>query len=168
MSDFKREDRYLIFKREDLEQLPAKHRQRLGQIQEAVKAIRRGKPLTGVVVESDWPIYTATWDNIKAMATQQSHMITDHNLTVSAVINALEYKDLAPCEYFTEACYNLNFACTSGDKKVMLVTNDEQRAALQIAIDALNDVMCEDLTDINKAAAVLADLMEQYQCTTSS
>lgn len=89
MSKFKRERRYHVLKLADVAQLPAKHQQRLKQIEQAVFAIRRGKPLECVVVESDWPIYEATWQQVQAVA-ENGPIIRDPNVLISAVCNAVE------------------------------------------------------------------------------
>lgn len=85
---FTRERRYLVLKTKDVEQLPAKHKQRLAQIEQAVFAIRRGRPLECVVVESDWPIYEATWQQIEAYS-KGKHIIRDPNRVLSALCNSV-------------------------------------------------------------------------------
>lgn len=88
-SKFKRENRYHVLKSKDVEQLPAKHKQRLAQIEQAVFAVRKGKQLECVVVESDWPIYEATWQQVQAVA-ENGPIIRDPNVLISAVCNAVE------------------------------------------------------------------------------
>lgn len=88
-SNFQRERRYHVLKLKDVAQLPAKHQQRLQQIEQAVFAIRKGKPLECVVVESDWPIYEATWQQVQAVATG-APVIRDPSLIISALCNARE------------------------------------------------------------------------------
>lgn len=89
MNKFKREKRYHVLKLADVAQLPAKHQQRLKQIEQAVFAIRKGKPLDCVVVESDWPIYEATWQQVQAVA-ENGPIIRDPSVLISAVCNAVE------------------------------------------------------------------------------
>lgn len=84
---FTRERRYHVLKSKDVEQLPAKHKQRLAQIEQALFAIRRGRPLEFVVVESDWPIYEATWQQIEAHS-KGKHIIRDPNRVLSALCNS--------------------------------------------------------------------------------
>lgn len=85
---FTRERRYHILKSKDVEQLPAKHKQRLAQVEQAVFAIRRGRPLECVVVESDWPIYEATWQQIEAHS-KGKPIIRDPNRVLSALCNSV-------------------------------------------------------------------------------
>lgn len=66
----KREDRYLILKRSDIEaaELPQKYLDQLAYICDLVgshRVCKRGKsPLECVVVEKDWPEYDPTWHAI--------------------------------------------------------------------------------------------------------
>ncbi len=67
--DFTREfDRYMVFKRSDIDQLSEEEKKRLLQIYLRVSGIRRDKgksTLCCVVVESDWPEYEQTWQAIE-------------------------------------------------------------------------------------------------------
>lgn len=69
MTEFKREDRYLVLKRKDIAATLTKTET---EILEALLwkiekyRLNQGKPLLKcVVVESDWPEYKTTWDAIE-------------------------------------------------------------------------------------------------------
>lgn len=68
MSEFKRENRYLVIKWKDaVAALGTRDLDRLQGIADAVAEHRgtKGKaPLSCVVVEADWPIYERVWDEI--------------------------------------------------------------------------------------------------------
>jgi len=70
MNEFKREDRYLVFKRSEIEKyLNDDDKMRLRRIARDVETerAREGKPqLLCVVVESDWPEYEPVWEKIAA------------------------------------------------------------------------------------------------------
>lgn len=64
----KREERYLVFKYTDLDDLTASYQNSLGDIINQVEFIRatRGKPtLKCVVIEEDWPEYEPVWKLIE-------------------------------------------------------------------------------------------------------
>lgn len=69
MSDFKRFNKYMVFKRKDLWVLSQEQRTQLGEISRAVRQYRAGRgkgDMECVVVEHDWPMYEATWAAIEA------------------------------------------------------------------------------------------------------
>ncbi|MFM2589423.1 hypothetical protein [Vibrio sp. TBV020] len=70
MSEFKKEDRYLVIKRSDIEKfLTYSEKEDLYQLAEVVRdgrAILTSKPLECVVVESSWPIYNDVWKMVEA------------------------------------------------------------------------------------------------------
>lgn len=74
MSEFKREDRYLVIKRSDLNQAlksypSANAKEGLRLILQSIDVVRtkRNKqPLKCVVVESDWPEYEPVWGMIES------------------------------------------------------------------------------------------------------
>lgn len=74
MSDFEREDRYLVFKYTDIEKIKQRHGPNTAILDglysacRVVDSIRRseGKDiLKCAVVEHDWPEYEIVWDMIK-------------------------------------------------------------------------------------------------------
>ena len=71
--EFKREDRYIVIKRTDLDKyVPSYSIESLESILQTVLEGRKadGKPLLEcVVVESDWPEYETTWAAIEARVT---------------------------------------------------------------------------------------------------
>lgn len=71
MSEFKRENRYLVFKLSDIESsLDHQQKMALDSLASVVnnnRALRGKAPLDGVVVESDWPIYERVWALIKRL-----------------------------------------------------------------------------------------------------
>ena len=71
-----REERYVVLKKSDIEKyLSDETRRDLEQIATCIWAsrINDGKaPLECVVVESDWPMYDSTWQNIETWADEQS------------------------------------------------------------------------------------------------
>lgn len=73
MPDFKREDRYFVLKRTDIDAaLTDLERHFLMHLGQKVNLTRRfhGKiPLHCVVVESDWPEYESTWQAIERRMT---------------------------------------------------------------------------------------------------
>ncbi|WRQ13084.1 hypothetical protein [Vibrio phage vB_VpM-pA2SJ1] len=73
MSNFEKEDRYLVIKRSDIDlSLDSEMKQNLFYLSQLVEAERHsfGKPpLECVVVESDWPIYDDVWKMVEAIAT---------------------------------------------------------------------------------------------------
>lgn len=69
MSEFKRERRYLVIKRKDMEIAEATLTQEamdyftaVCKIIENVRAAREKQPLKCVVIESDWPEYEIVWN----------------------------------------------------------------------------------------------------------
>ena len=68
-----RENRYIVLKRTDVNQLSEQDRTALGDLLKKVNDIRvdRGKPISNdndleyVVVERDWPEYEPTWQMIE-------------------------------------------------------------------------------------------------------
>jgi hypothetical protein len=89
MSDFKREDRYVIIKRSDM----AKHLNRadLQALEIIQRKINVGRkfgaklPVEAVVVENDWPMYHDVWG-----------MIEDYVTKCSQEKNAPAYGNLFP------------------------------------------------------------------------
>lgn len=76
MSDFKREERYIVIKLTDLKDAPLSNMERnvLDDVCRHVNEYRQeaGKaPFECVVVESDWPEYEPTWAAIEARMSQQ-------------------------------------------------------------------------------------------------
>jgi hypothetical protein len=63
--NFKREDRYFVFKRSDLLPHQAKGLDDLRATANKIRGIRGKPPLECVVVESDWPEYETVWDMIQ-------------------------------------------------------------------------------------------------------
>lgn len=67
-SKFKREDRYLVIKRNDIQLFLSEHKQK--QLSDLASQVADGrhsdgrKPLECVVVESDWPEYQPVWQMI--------------------------------------------------------------------------------------------------------
>lgn len=83
MTDFKREQRYIVIKVKDLKHLNEGSIERLSAILLDIEAGRgaEGRPkLTTVVVEEDWPEYEAVWRSIESrstlstLTTVQSHV----------------------------------------------------------------------------------------------
>ena len=67
MTEFEREDRYLVMKRKDLLRLlPDKDLEDLARI---AKKLEAAAPLECVVVESDWPEYESVWKMIEDRVT---------------------------------------------------------------------------------------------------
>lgn len=72
MNAFEREDRYLVAKKSDIS--AALTEKEMGELQVLMQKVQehrcdQGKqPLECVVVESDWPMYAATWDDIQRMS----------------------------------------------------------------------------------------------------
>ncbi len=73
MSKFKRENRYLVLKRKDIEKyLNREDKMRLNRISRDIANSRTDDekpPLECVVVESDWPIYDSVWAMVEDFAT---------------------------------------------------------------------------------------------------
>ncbi len=71
-NDFTREDRYLVFKRSDIEaSLNTLEKETLLMLSQKVFLRRQvnGKiPLECVVVESDWPNYSEVWKSVESVA----------------------------------------------------------------------------------------------------
>jgi len=72
MESFEREDRYLVLKRSDIQELNFNWQTVLERVADEIGAIRmeRGKKETVpgiqcVVVEKDWPEYEQVWEMIK-------------------------------------------------------------------------------------------------------
>lgn len=68
MPEFKREDRYIVLKRSDMDCFDSFWWDILHTILAQVMANRQSKgkkPLECVVVENDWPEYEPTWKAIK-------------------------------------------------------------------------------------------------------
>ena len=72
-TEFKREDRYIVFKLSDVEEhfTPGEKQQlaRLAEVQRVGRSEAGKPPLECVVVESDWPEYEPTWKAIEARMT---------------------------------------------------------------------------------------------------
>jgi hypothetical protein len=65
MSDFKREDRYFVFKRSDVPEDAIATLETLRQIADHLREIKGKAPLECVVIESDWPEYESVWQMIE-------------------------------------------------------------------------------------------------------
>ena len=69
-TEFKREDRYIVFKLADVEKdfFPSEISQllELYETQQSMRKLNGKPPLDCVVVESDWPEYEPTWKAIEA------------------------------------------------------------------------------------------------------
>lgn len=157
VSEFKREKRYHVLKLSDVAQLPAKHKQRLQQIEQAVFAIRKGKPLECVVVESDWPIYEATWQQVQAVA-QNGPIIRDPSVLISAVCNAVEPS-------LSDSTLE-DVARRVRSQSVHPFLTAEDAKAMDTAIDALNDVAANGGPSVNGCIGVLEDLLARSGYTT--
>ena len=69
-NNFKREDRYIVFKVSDLgNSLKGDEIRRLAREYAEQRRLKGKEPLDCVVVESDWPEYEPTWRAIEARAT---------------------------------------------------------------------------------------------------
>ena len=72
-TEFKREERYLVFKLSDVEEhFTPSERQQLARLAEVQRVGRSesGKPLLEcVVIEADWPEYEQTWNAIEVRMT---------------------------------------------------------------------------------------------------
>ena len=68
--EFKREDRYIVFKLSDLgNSLKGDEIRRLAREYAEQRSLKGKPPLECVVVESDWPEYEPTWKAIEARVT---------------------------------------------------------------------------------------------------
>ena len=66
-TEFKREERYIVFKLSDLgNSLKGDEIRRLAREYEEHRRLKGKKPLECVVVEKDWPEYEPTWKAIEA------------------------------------------------------------------------------------------------------
>ncbi len=86
MSEFKKEDRYIVIKRKELAVLDSHDQKQLNTILNKMADARafKGKPpLECVVVESDWPIYDMVWDAVSRFALCRPQAIKE------AMVNAL-------------------------------------------------------------------------------
>ena len=97
-TEFKREERYIVFKLSDVEEhfTPGEKQQlaRLVEVQRVGREEAGKAPLECVVVESDWPEYEPTWKAIEARVTgaqpapsAQDDVMREH--VMDAVANAL-------------------------------------------------------------------------------
>lgn len=69
-TDFKREERYIVFKVSDLgNSLKGDEIRKLAQEYAEHRKQRGKEPLECVVVEKDWPEYEPTWQAIEARVT---------------------------------------------------------------------------------------------------
>ena len=72
-TEFKREERYIVFKLSDVEEhfTPGEKQQlaRLAEVQRVGRSEAGKPPLECVVVEADWPEYEPTWKAIEARMT---------------------------------------------------------------------------------------------------
>lgn len=72
-TEFKREERYIVFKLSDVEEhfTPGEKQQlaRLAEVQRVGREEAGKAPLECVVVEADWPEYEPTWKAIQARMT---------------------------------------------------------------------------------------------------
>lgn len=92
-TEFKREERYLVFKLSDVEEhFTPGERQQLARLAEVQRVGRgdSGKPLLEcVVVEADWPEYEPTWRAIEARVTGARPSPSINPASLYAVINWL-------------------------------------------------------------------------------
>jgi hypothetical protein len=77
MSEFEREDRYLVFKRKDIEKYLTENDQSV--LYGVSNIIRKGRFKDGrdfdmdcVVIESDWPEYEPAWEMIEDRVARES------------------------------------------------------------------------------------------------
>jgi hypothetical protein len=70
-AEFKREDRYFVFKRSDVPQSSIETLESMRATQDVLRQIRGKPPLVCVVVEKDWPEYETVWAMIKARVTKK-------------------------------------------------------------------------------------------------
>jgi hypothetical protein len=76
MSEFQREDRYIVIKRSDIEKAPADLRRNFyGQCRKLHDSmLTNGAPARSfLVIESDWPEYEPTWQMIEDRVAGRSH-----------------------------------------------------------------------------------------------
>lgn len=94
-TEFKREDRYIVFKLSDVERfLTDADRAHLAMMKNEIDAGRdcaNKPPFKGLIVESDWPEYEPTWKAIEARVTGAQpapnlpvDLITDYLMSISA------------------------------------------------------------------------------------
>ncbi len=69
MTEFKRENRYMVLKNKDIEFYLTEYQQAL--LEGLVNDVRQFKPRQFVIVESDWPEYEIVWALIEARVTGQ-------------------------------------------------------------------------------------------------
>lgn len=72
MSDFKREDRYFVFKRSDVPPHAIAMLESLREIADKLRETKGKGPLECVVIESDWPEYEQVWEMIEDRMTGKS------------------------------------------------------------------------------------------------
>ena len=93
MSEFRRENRYLVIKwRNAVSALGSRELEQLQELAEKVTE-HRGKPLECVVVESDWPIYEQVWDLVKQQA-ENAQLLTQAIPEGSAAIEIPAFPEL--------------------------------------------------------------------------
>lgn len=130
--NFKREDRYIVLKRKDVEKLPRIVQTHLEFASKAIDNIREaeGKPLLStVVVEHDWPEYEKVWSMIEQRCLDEhvkenyiESMIDPcasipgnsslqrlfHNDPIVTKFWFLYRRDFAVLEKYNICCYNLS------------------------------------------------------------
>ena len=101
--EFKREDRYIVFKLSDLgNSLKGDEIRRLAREYAEQRSLKGKPPLECVVVESDWPEYEPTWKAIEARVTgiQPAPSVPDEWLQHAARMAALARKLREPDWHF--------------------------------------------------------------------
>ena len=99
-AEFKREDRYIVFKLSDVERyLTDADRTYLAMMKNEIDAGRdcaNKPPFKGLIVESDWPEYEPTWKAIEARVTgaQPAPSIPD---THNDMVVGLDYQGAMSC-----------------------------------------------------------------------
>ena len=92
-AEFKREDRYIVFKLSDVERyLTDADRAHLAMMKNEIDAGRdcaNKPPFKGLIVESDWPEYEPTWKAIEARVTGAQPAPSINPAALSPVINWL-------------------------------------------------------------------------------
>lgn len=107
MTDFIKEDRYIVFKIKDLKAfLSDEQKEQLDAISKTILEARRAQDrpdVDCVVVESDWPIYNQVWGMIKTIEEQRTYDRTNRNGEVRCSFNRCERKE---CEKHFEQHWN--------------------------------------------------------------
>ena len=90
-NNFKREDRYIVFKVADLgNSLKGDEIHRLAREYAEQRRLKGKEPLDCVVVESDWPEYEPTWRAIEARVTGTQNVPEESCVQVAARIMSIK------------------------------------------------------------------------------